>query len=35
VEKISGTDRVKNEEALQTVIEKSNILHTIKGRKKD
>jgi len=35
MEKINGTDRVKNEELLQRVMEESNILHTIKGRKED
>jgi hypothetical protein len=35
MEKISWTDRVKNEKVLQTSMEESNILHTIQGRKKD
>jgi hypothetical protein len=30
LEKISLTDRVRNQEALNTVKEKSNILHTTK-----
>ena len=33
VEKISWTDRVKNEEVLHTVKEDSNILNTMKRRK--
>jgi hypothetical protein len=33
MEKISWTDRVRNEEALHRVKEKRNILHTIKRRK--
>jgi hypothetical protein len=32
-EKISWTDRVRNEEVLHRVKEERNILHTIKGRK--
>jgi len=32
-EKLSWADRVKNEEMLQRVKEKRNILQTIKGRK--
>jgi hypothetical protein len=33
VEKISWTDRVRNEEVLQRVKEERNIVHTIKRRK--
>jgi hypothetical protein len=33
MEKISWTDRVRNEEVLQTVKEERNIVHTIKRRK--
>jgi hypothetical protein len=33
MEKISWTDRVRNEEVLHRVKEKRNILHTIKRRK--
>jgi hypothetical protein len=33
LEKISWTDRVRNEEVLQRVKEERNILHTIKRRK--
>jgi hypothetical protein len=33
MEKISWTDRVRNEEVLHTVKEERNILHTIKRRK--
>jgi len=33
MEKISWTDRVKDEEELQTVMEEKNIMHTIKGTK--
>jgi hypothetical protein len=33
MEKISCTDRVRNEEVLHKVKEERNILHTIKGRK--
>jgi hypothetical protein len=33
MEKIGWTDRVKNEEVLQTVEEDRNILHTIKRKK--
>jgi hypothetical protein len=33
MEKISWTDRVRNEEVLLTVKEKRNIVHTIKRRK--
>jgi hypothetical protein len=33
MEKISLTDRVRNEEVLQTVKEEWNIVHTVKGRK--
>jgi hypothetical protein len=33
MEKISRTDRVKNEEVLHRVKEESNILETIKRRK--
>jgi hypothetical protein len=32
-EKISWTDRVRNEEVLHRVKEERNIVHTIKGRK--
>jgi hypothetical protein len=32
MEKISWTDRVRNEEILLRVKEEMNILHTIKGR---
>jgi hypothetical protein len=35
VEKISWTDRVRNEEALHRVKVESNIIHTIKRRKSD
>jgi hypothetical protein len=35
MDKISWTDRVKNEEVLQSVKEESNIQHTIKRRKAD
>jgi hypothetical protein len=33
IEKISWTDRVKNEEVLHRVKEERNILHTIKRRR--
>jgi hypothetical protein len=33
MEKISWTDRVRNEEVLHRVTEERNIVHTIKGRK--
>jgi hypothetical protein len=33
MEKISWTDRVRNEEVLQRVKEERNIVHTIKRRK--
>jgi hypothetical protein len=33
VEKISWTDRVRNEEVLHRVKEERNILHTVKRRK--
>ena len=33
MEKISWTDRVKNEEILHRVKEERNILHTVKQRK--
>jgi hypothetical protein len=33
VDKISWTDRVKNEDVLQRVEEERNILHTLKHRK--
>jgi hypothetical protein len=33
MEKISWTDRVRNEEVLQRVKEDRNILHTVKRRK--
>jgi hypothetical protein len=33
MEKISWTDRVRNEEVLHTVKEERNIVHTIKRRK--
>jgi hypothetical protein len=33
MEKISWTDRVRNEEVLHRVKEERNIVHTIKGRK--
>jgi hypothetical protein len=33
LEKISWTDRVRNEEVLHRVKEERNIVHTIKGRK--
>jgi hypothetical protein len=33
MEKISWTDRMRNEEVLQRVKEKRNILHTVKRRK--
>jgi len=33
MEKISWTDRVRNEEVLHRVKEDKNILHTVKGRK--
>jgi hypothetical protein len=33
MEKISWTDRVRNEEVLHTVKEERNILHTVKRRK--
>jgi hypothetical protein len=33
VEKISGTNRVRNEEVLHRVKEERNIVHTIKRRK--
>jgi hypothetical protein len=33
MEKISWTDRVRNEEILHRVKEERNILHTIKSRK--
>jgi hypothetical protein len=33
MEKISWTDRVRNEEVLHRIKEERNILHTIKGRK--
>jgi hypothetical protein len=33
MEKISSTDRVRNEEVLLRVSEQRNILHTIKRRK--
>jgi hypothetical protein len=33
MEKISWTDRVRNEEVLHRVKEERNILHTVKGRK--
>jgi hypothetical protein len=33
MEKISWTDRVRNEEVLHRVKEERNILHTIQGRK--
>ena len=32
MEKISWTDRVRNEEVLHTVNEKRRILHTLKGK---
>ena len=32
MEKISWTDRVRNEEILRRVKEEMNILHTIRGR---
>ena len=35
MEKISGIDRVKNEEGLQRVEEKRNILLTVKRKKAD
>jgi hypothetical protein len=35
MEKISWTDRVRNEEVLYTVKEERNIVHTIKRRKTD
>jgi hypothetical protein len=33
MEKISWTDRVRNEEVLHRVLEERNIVHTIKRRK--
>jgi hypothetical protein len=33
MEKISWTDRVRNEEALHRVKEERNIIHTVKRRK--
>jgi hypothetical protein len=33
LEKISWTDRVRNEEVLHSAKEERNIVHTIKGRK--
>ena len=33
IQKISWTDRVRNEEVLQRVKEKRNILYTVKRRK--
>jgi len=33
MEKIIWTDRVKNEEVLQRLMEEGNIVHTIKERK--
>jgi hypothetical protein len=33
MEKISWTDRVRNEEVLHRVKEEGNIIHTVKGRK--
>jgi hypothetical protein len=33
MDKISWTDRVRNDEVLHTVIEEWNILHTIKSRR--
>jgi hypothetical protein len=33
MEKISSTDRARNEEVLHNVKEKGNILHTIETRK--
>jgi len=35
MEKTSWTDRVKNEEVLNTVQEESNNLHTMKRKKTD
>jgi len=35
MEKISWTDRVRNEAALQRVQKESNILHTVKKREGD
>jgi heme exporter protein D len=35
MEKISWTDRVRNEEVLHKVKEERNILHTVKRRKAD
>ena len=33
MEKISWTDRVRNEEVLQTEKEERNIIHTVKRKK--
>jgi formate hydrogenlyase subunit 6/NADH:ubiquinone oxidoreductase subunit I len=35
MEKISWTDRVRNEEVLHRVKEERNIIHTVKRRKAD
>jgi hypothetical protein len=35
MEKISWTDRVRNEEVLHGVKEERNIIHTVKRRKAD
>jgi hypothetical protein len=35
MEKVSWTDRVKNEEVIRRVKEESNILHTMNRRKSD
>ena len=35
MEKISWTDRVRNEEVLHRVKEERNIIHTIKRKKAD
>jgi len=33
MEKISWTDRVRNEEVLRTVMDESKIMYTVGGRK--
>ena len=33
MQKISWTDRVRNEEVLRRLVEEDNIVHTINGRK--
>jgi hypothetical protein len=35
LEKIGGTDRVRNEEVLQIVTEERNVPQTIKNKKKE